>query len=285
MDLDSVLSEMRDAGLLVDRLDTSGHIVRCKVSTDKGSKRSGWYVCSERRLPDGEWCVVGVYGNWKQGFTAALRRASSPSFSADQRRWLDEQMAVHRQAVEAERKAKAAAAAERAGSLWQRFSSEGASEYLARKGVRGFGVKFVRGTVVVPVRTVAGDLVGLQWIGADGGKRFLTGTPKQGAFHVIGELQPGCDVVCIAEGYATAASIHMATQLPVVVAFDAGNLRPVACAIRGHYQPGRLLICADNDAATPDNPGVRFGRDAAVAAGGLLAVPDFAGCAEAGAAC
>jgi putative DNA primase/helicase len=34
--------------------------------------------------------------------------------------------------------------------------------------------------------------------------------------------------VLIAEGYATAASVHEATGRPVVVAFDAHNLKPVA---------------------------------------------------------
>ena len=42
-------------------------------------------------------------------------------------------------------------------------------------------------------------------------------------------------IALIAEGYATAASLHEATGLPVIVAFDAGNLLPVAQAIHKRY--------------------------------------------------
>ena len=57
------------------------------------------------------------------------------------------------------------------------------------------------------------------------GQGFLAGRPGQrkGAF-LIGNP----DRVLLAEGYATAASLHEATGLPVAVAFDAGNLMPVA---------------------------------------------------------
>ena len=50
---------------------------------------------------------------------------------------------------------------------------------------------------------------------------------KSGLWHMLGQPE-GAAVVLVAEGYATAASLHEATGLPVAVAFDAGNLVHVA---------------------------------------------------------
>ena len=128
--------------------------------------------------------------------------------------------------------------------------------------------------MVVPVRNIGGELVGLQFIDADGDKKFLTGTPKTGCFHLIGELAPRAPLI-IAEGYATAASVHMATQYPAVVAFDAGNLLPVARAWRDAAPDQEIIIAADNDAATAGNPGLMKARAAALAVGARLCWPTF----------
>ncbi|MCZ7655394.1 MAG: toprim domain-containing protein [Rhodocyclaceae bacterium] len=80
----------------------------------------------------------------------------------------------------------------------------------------------------------------------------------------------------MAEGYATGASLHEATGHAVAVAFDCGNLKPVAEALRAKYPEARLIVCADNDQFTEGNPGVTKGREAVEAAGAGLAVPEFA---------
>jgi putative DNA primase/helicase len=142
---------------------------------------------------------------------------------------------------------------------------------------------------VVPVSRIDGELVGLQFIAPDGSKKFLTGTPKRGAFHLIGSIGMGADdssptlliaddsspTLLIAEGYATAASLHMATGLPVAVAFDAGNLLPVGQALRAKWPEHRLVFCADDDTETEGNPGVTKATKAAQAVGGVVAVPKF----------
>jgi len=63
--------------------------------------------------------------------------------------------------------------------------------------------------------------------------------------------------------------------IPVVVAFNAGNLLPVAKALRKRFRELRLIVCADDDARTPGNPGLTKGTEAAQAVGGGLVVPDF----------
>ncbi|MGH8647383.1 MAG: toprim domain-containing protein [Gammaproteobacteria bacterium] len=112
----------------------------------------------------------------------------------------------------------------------------------------------------------------MQFIDAKGNKRFPSGGTVQGHYHAIGNYQ---GTLCIAEGYATAASIHEATGYAVAVAFNAGNLKPVALVLRKKFPEAKLILCADNDRFTPGNPGVAKAREAALAVQGLLAVPKF----------
>ena len=120
-------------------------------------------------------------------------------------------------------------AASDAATLWNEASDTGTSAYLARKGVQAHGLRFTPdGWALVPVRDAAGKLWNLQSIApakpTDGGpdKLFLKGGRKSGLWHMLGNPE-GAPVVLIAEGYATAASIHEATGRPVAVAFDAGK--------------------------------------------------------------
>lgn len=144
--------------------------------------------------------------------------------------------------------------------------------YLTRKGVTPHGLRTYRSALVLPMRDDRNVLHSLQFIGANGVKRFLAGGRTGGCFFVIGLPT---DTLCIAEGYATAASIHEATGHAVAVAFSAGNLLPVAQALRKKYATFTLIICADDDIGTAGNPGLTKAREAAGAVAGLLAVPDF----------
>ena len=163
--------------------------------------------------------------------------------------------------------------------------------YLQAKGVQPFGVREdVDGTLLVPVMTVDKELRGLQTISPEGEKRFMYGMEKNGNFHMIAD--PDKDLskdlvqgeIILAEGYATGATLHMATEKPVAVAFDAGNLEPVAKKLREKFPNAAITICADNDhkhtRKTPDgvehwNKGVELAQRAAQEVGGKVVVPIF----------
>ena len=49
-------------------------------------------------------------------------------------------------------------------------------------------------------------------------------------------------MLLVAEGYATAASLHEATGYPVAVAFDAGNLAHVTKALRQQHRAALLVV-------------------------------------------
>ena len=84
-------------------------------------------------------------------------------------------------------------------------------------------------------------------------------------------------MIYVAEGFATGATVHGATAAPVAVAFTAGNLGAVATSLRKAYPDTALVICADDDAKTPDNPGVTQAQKAARAALAAVAVPEHRG--------
>jgi putative DNA primase/helicase len=73
-------------------------------------------------------------------------------------------------------------------------------------------------------------------------KRFLTGGEYRSRYFSIGAME-GVGPLCLCEGYATGASIHEATDYPVAVAFNAGNLGPVAQALQARFPSSRLVLC------------------------------------------
>lgn len=151
--------------------------------------------------------------------------------------------------------------------------------YLLKKGVKATSDVRVTddGKLVIPVFDQHGDTMSLQFITADGGKRFLTGGQIQGGlFPILGGQGP----LLIAEGYATAATIHEATGKTVLAAFNAGNLLHVAKLARHRYPDRQIVICADDDHETAaregKNPGIEKATEAARQVKALLAVPKFA---------
>ena len=195
----------------------------------------------------------------------------------------ERERAERQQADKAHQDAAHAAAALDAVAQWDAASDTGASPYLARKGVQAHGLRFAPdGCLLVPLRDAAGDLLNLQRIAperpAEGtDKLFLKGGRKSGLWHWCGD-PAGASVLLIAEGYATAASVHQATGRPVAVAFDAGNLAHVAKALRQQYRAALLVLCGDDDAATEARTGTNTGRVKAEAAArtvrGLAVFPE-----------
>ena len=149
----------------------------------------------------------------------------------------------------------------------------GQNPYLKQKNVNSYGLKAYKDALLIPVKDIKGTIHGLQFIYPDGSKKFKTGTSKTGHFFNIGKSKDKAVIIC--EGYATGASIHQATGHAVVIAFDAGNLLPVAKSIRSKYPDMKIILAADDDHVTEGNPGLTKATVAALAVSGLLAIPTF----------
>lgn len=246
LSIDDVVSQMRERDIEPPpaSLATDGKKVTWAGDARKPKKKNAWCVLHEWTSPkSGRSYVVGVYGIRDQHWTVEPTQTEwSP---AEKTAWIERRKALEKEADE-ERRQQSAGAAEKAARHWSRASQEGSSDYLQRKQVGAYGVRFAFGSVLVPLFDLAGTLHGLQWIAKDGGKVFGTGTAKEGHFHLLGDVTEGLPIG-FAEGYATAASVHMATGWPVVVCFDSGNLMPVMAAWRKLYPDQEFIIAADDD--------------------------------------
>ncbi len=157
--------------------------------------------------------------------------------------------------TEADRKAAAALAVR----LMEKTRPTTGNAYLTRKGFPALecltltalhktgGVTFRAGDVVVPLHDDTGALVNLQLINSDGLKRTLKGGQVKGACHVIeGKKQTG-KRLWIAEGYATALTVHHLTGETVMVALSSVNLLSLASLARQKSPACQIVLAADRD--------------------------------------
>jgi putative DNA primase/helicase len=279
---DDVLGQLLAAGLVVDHLDI-GRMRRCKVDGDR--EKRGWYHLHEIRLPTGDDLIVGSYGIWRGAENNATKvDVRKSELTREQADSLRKRLAEDKKRAELARKADGERAAAKATKAWRQCTPDGDCDYLHKKGVGAHGVRFSpQGAMVIPMLDASNQVHGLQIIrgkGKPGERRRLekeywpAGLIKKGHFHWIGGVPDG--VILLAEGYATGATLFEATTLPVAVAFDAGNLAPVAEALRKRYKTAKILICADDDTFSEGNPGVTAASAAAMQVGGAYVAPAFA---------
>ena len=186
-------------------------------------------------------------------------------------------MAAARAAAAEDTANRQAEAARRAEEIWSSSTPVDIHPYLTKKGVRSHGLRMTTGGVLlVPLTNAEGELRNLQRI-SDDGKKFLAGGEITGCFHAVGGPLSAANVVVLCEGYATAATIHEATGLPVASATSCGNLGPVARALRAEYPLVNFIVAADNDTETKGNPGVTHAEAAAKLVNGRVVVPKLPG--------
>ncbi len=261
---------MAEMGLVAkDIIVPNGKLHRFHVEGDKAGSKNGWYVFYGDDLP------AGAFGCWKRQISKTWCTKPEWKMTSIERVEFKRRMNAARTAREDEEQKRRAIARDRAMAVWQSsLPAPDTHPYLIRKAVQNHGLRLHKDTLVVPLRDSAGILHSLQFIDSAGKKRFLSDGRKNGCYFAIGVP---IEAICIAEGYATAASIYEVTGLSVAVAFDAGNLESVAKSLRTKFPKIQIILCADNDKNTPGNPGLTKARKAAVAVGGLLAVPPLIG--------
>ncbi len=260
---------IRNSGLNPpEQIVGDGNLHRFSSSGKRGDD-SGWYVMHEDGVP------AGAFGDWRTGLNSAWRadigRRLTPEELSEHRRRRDdaEQQRTAAEVAERER------AKKRAAGIWATAKPVDMHPYLKRKGVKSYGLRAdAQDRLLIPLRDHSGELQSLESVSAEGEKRFLPGGRVTGLYHSFGKP---AGTICIAEGYATGASIHEATGHAVAIAMNAGNLEAVARALRSKYPDVTIILCADDDAGTEGNPGLSKARNAALAVNGLVAVPDFGG--------
>jgi putative DNA primase/helicase len=254
-------------------MQTSGIVCREAIIADgqihrfanhgKGRK-DGWYVYHD---------IAGAFGDWSQDIQGKWSAGISKLSPRDQN-LLREQQEKAQQTAKAEKIRKHEETSAIALSKWNSLSETSSSPYLEKKKVGAYGVRFGGQNLIIPLRDTGGKLWSFQWIEPDGKKQFLKGGKKKGCFHCIGVLEDGKPIY-IVEGYATGASVHMAAQRTVVVAFDAGNLDPVIEQLRKVYPNSPFIIAGDDDAWKDHNTGREKAQQAALKYGCSVVFPSF----------
>jgi phage/plasmid primase-like uncharacterized protein len=257
-----------------------GKLHYAAVDGNRGREMSGAYkgFYDDARRPAGaiyNYKQGGFVGTWKAHGEAV---AVSPAEMAERAARAAERMEAQRR----ERTEREAAGAGTAAALIAAARPADATHpYLVAKGVDAVGIyQDTKGNLLVPLRTIDGEIRNVQTIAADGTKLYLAGAQKMGTFHLLGDLRPG-EPVAIAEGYATAASVHRATGMAVSVALDTSNLTAVALTLRQGDTDRPIYMAADNDHHLPlrdpplPNTGKEKAEAAAIAAGGkVLLAPE-----------
>lgn len=247
---------------------------RCDDKLGKGT-----WICSQCGAGDGFELIVKARGidraDVLKEIGAVLGLSSETKVTdADRKKWREKAEKQRLQAEIDERKAQEAAA-KRAERIWKVKSVDRDCPYLQRKQVQNYGCKINgKGNLLVPLFDITGKIWNMQEIHADGFKPYLLGGRVNECFFIIGEIIDQHQIVCIAEGYATGASIYEATGYATVVAFQSGNIDKVGIAIRSKYPNLQLVYCADDDSATKD-AGLKAANQAVAATGGIIVLPDF----------
>lgn len=273
-----------------DTIIADGQIQRFSTN-GKHSDDAGWYILHLDNIP------AGSFGDWREHRTQTWCSIDRNAQTPEQQR----QYATHlRSMQDARRRAKQAehdAAAEIAQTIWAEATPIDDAQthgYLVKKGIQGQGARLIEWDaarahcarlshnisgqlLVIPMRNAAGEMRSLQFITDVGTKRPLTGGEKQGCHYLIAKADsvPQRSILIVCEGFATGASIHEATGQPVAVAFDSGNLEPVAKSLRKLYPNTALIVAADDDHQTEGNPGRTAAAGAAKAVGGIVVAPMF----------
>lgn len=243
---------------------------------DNKEGRGTWF-CNQCGAGDGLKLVEKVFG-----VTASEAAQKVNAVTGNLPPVAPEVIAVAEAETEADRKAAAALAVR----LMEKTRPATGNAYLTRKGFPALecltltvmhktgGVTFRVGDVVVPLHDDTGALVNLQFINADGLKRTLKGGAVKGTCHIIEGQKHAGKRLWIAEGYATALTVHHLTGETVMVALSSVNLLSLASLARQKHPACQIVLAADRDL---NGDGQTKAAAAADACEGVVALPPVFG--------
>ena len=256
-----------------EQIHMDGKIHRFKSGT-KGAPghgdKPGWYLIFGDGVP------AGRFGCWRSGIEVTWRADVGRKLSQT------EEMAHVRRIAEAKVLRDAAlerqhqVASDTVEKIWTGAQAALPDHpYLSKKGIAAHGARATGdGRLVLPLFDQDGALATLQYIDHEGGKLYHPGGQTGGKFWMVGSLdEPG--TMFVAEGFATAATIHETTGRPVVVAYSASNLVPVTGTLREmHGITQDIVIVADNDQS---GVGQRYAEQASAKYGARMVMPPIQG--------
>lgn len=226
---------------------------------DTSRVKSGTLVYLANERTGGAFSRENVRGTWQE----------TPEYRAEKER----RRAKLKAETEAAERRKIQADAQKSAEVQKWFQAgaypaKASHPYLKRKGIDDVpaGLTYYNGAVQIPLYDKDGNIKAAQRIygrKTDG----MTDKPVTGAItgtsYLFGSLDTPQNGVILAEGFATAYSLHKATGLPAIMAVNSSNLDDVAAVYREKLPAGTpLVIAADND-SHKTNAGLKGAEKAA----------------------
>ena len=270
-----------------------GRVVRFSTKANR-SDDSGWALlfADERG---------GVFGDWRTGFEGTWQSHSATPLTKLERQARTREIERARHQRASEELAKHERTAALAVEIWKGAPLCAQHEYARRKRISVHGLRMQRGHLggcagsfyvtgeEGRVERLKGDLLLVPMFGADrrlwslqaidraGRKSFLKGGRTRGLFYLVAsnllrEVDQAAysGEVAIAEGLATASTVHELGKIAVFVAFNAGNLLHVARSIRLRLPLAKITIAGDVDRS---GVGQAKAEEAALAVDALVSFP------------
>lgn len=285
--INDAVIEMRNSGLLVknNNLVLDGQIKRIPT-IKKPTKNNAWYVGSTNIIGGSEYICI-TYSDFATGEKKTFTSWEN-NIPHSHKKKLLEQISVQKKSAD-EMNAKAAhEAAAKSKKLWVTLDTNNNQHpYLIKKNIQHYGLRFgknYKGSfIAIPIYDIEEKYKGMQRIyetlipNTDRDKEFDYGMSKKGGHFVIGQSNNLAlnKPVLFVEGYATGASLFEATGYATIVCFDAGNLCPVVEAYRTKYPNHIFIVCADNDAFSDNNVGLKKATYVAEKFSCVLVFPEF----------
>ena len=270
IDLESAcLSDMAKNGFPLDYLHVDGEIHRFSIDGNK-KKKDEWYVAYSWSF-EGRPYLKCSYGSWSgpeihYQYESWENHPEKLSFELQER--LDQHWRSLEGKIAQERQKRQNEASVKAQEIWNNSFGEpqnaAQSSYLTLKKVQQYHTRFGRtptgfDALIVPIQNIQGVIRSLQFISAGYKgtvyKHFLEDGEKKGCFSVIGNLETNPNKIFVSEGFSTAASVYESTYIPTVIAFDCGSLNAVIKELKTKYPKAQIVIAADDDVETKNNPG------------------------------
>lgn len=234
------------------------------------------YKTVSRRLNNG---MIGLM-TWCRSESGQINTYKTYGYASDNIEGEKNNISVPTHLYQPITKEKASLDMERIRKFWELSSQYGKSDYLTRKGVGLYDIRFRENqygrVAVVPMRDIQGTLQSYQILNSNGSKVFAKGVPLTGLFHQLDVLTDD-SAIGIAESYVTAATCQELAGIPMVTAFTSDNIVHVATVLKHRYPRSPLVLFADNDKHIRENKGMLSALKALekIKGNGIILAPRF----------
>ena len=251
-----LISQMEADGLAVgSSVDMSGSVIRvpvratANVRPDKSNEKSGWYFIYD----NGNGNFFAQYGNWRTSETYKFSSVNFDEYDPQEQLRIRQEIDRLQEEEKAKRKQNQDEVGKQCEQRYKSFNEDPNDHmYLSDKKIKAYGIKGFRDKIVIPAydtRDPGFKITSLQYIDKKGSKRFTSGGLVKGSVFNIGfnfnEIS-NLKKIFVCEGYATAASIYLATGLPTLCVFSANFALEALTNLRRSTN-AEFILALDND--------------------------------------